>query len=97
ECFGLVCLEAMSAGRPVIGSKEGGMKEILEGNAGLLVNPNNYNEMANEIIGLLNNEALRQQLGANGRAKVLSEYNSDIIGQKMEAYYKRVIEKSKKK
>ncbi len=91
ENYGLVCAEAMAAGRAVIGTKEGGMKTMLENGAGIIVDPLDYKQLANYIISLLNNDELRMQYGKIARAKILSDYNNDIIGKKMEAHFYSVI------
>lgn len=92
ECFGLVCLEAMSAGRAVIGSNRGGMNGILDDGAGVLVNPHNIKAMEEAIINLLGNESLRWELGEKARLKVSSVFNTSLIGQQMEAHYHRTVE-----
>lgn len=91
ECFGLVCLEAMSAARPVIGSSEGGMKDILSEGAGLLVDPHSIKDMANAVMTLLGDEKLRRQYGNAGREKVLRCYNAGIIGKEIEDHYLGII------
>ncbi|MBS1927020.1 MAG: glycosyltransferase family 4 protein [Chitinophagaceae bacterium] len=91
EAFGLVCLEAMSAGRMVIGSKNGGMSEILSGDAGMLIDPENYREIATQICRGIENEDLRYELGERGRAKAQNNYSSHIIGPAMESYYQKII------
>ena len=93
ENFPLVCLEAMSAGRAIIGSKQGGMKEMLSEGAGILIDPLDIHEMTDAVLQLLNNQQLRQELGATARQKLLSNYNSDIIGEKMEQHFIKVISK----
>ena len=96
ECFGLVCLEAMSAGRAVVGSKEGGMNDILSNGAGMLVDPFNVKQMAAAVIRLLDDDKLRCQYGNAGRAKVLSTFNRNLIGEQMEAYYHATIANAEK-
>lgn len=92
ENFPYVCLEAMAAGRGVIGSRQGGMPEMLDGgSAGLLVHPDNPREMAAALVRLLNAPEERQRFGAAARARVLAEYNADRIGALMEASYARAI------
>ncbi|PSN14666.1 glycosyltransferase family 1 protein [filamentous cyanobacterium CCT1] len=92
ESFGLVCLEAMAAGRGVIGSRAGGMAEIItSGEVGRLVPPERPDTIAAAILELLHNPELRQQLGCQARQQVLIEYSSDRIGQLQEASYERAI------
>ena len=96
ECFGLVCLEAMSAGRAVIGSNRGGMNGILDNGAGVLVNPHNIRAIEEAIINLLDNESLRWELGEKARLKVSSTFNAALISRQMEAHYQRTIENAQK-
>jgi glycosyltransferase involved in cell wall biosynthesis len=75
EGFGLVALEALACGVPVVASKVGGLSEIVEhGKSGILVAPNDPRALADALIGLLTNEPLRRQLaaGARERAKAFS-------------------------
>jgi glycosyltransferase involved in cell wall biosynthesis/O-antigen/teichoic acid export membrane protein len=70
ESFGLVALEAMAAGVPVVASRIGGLPEVLgEGAeaAGLLVPPGDARALAQALHGLLRDAAWRQRLGAIGR------------------------------
>jgi glycogen synthase len=92
ENFPNVCLEAMSAGRAVIGSNAGGMREMLADSAGLLVAPGNPLEIAHGIIKLLNDNNLRYLLGHKARERVLNSYNAEVIGKSMEHCYRKVID-----
>jgi glycogen(starch) synthase len=92
ENFPNVCLEAMSAGRAIVGSNQGGMVDMLQRpQAGILVNPMNPNKIAQAVINLLNNSELRVALGKAARNKALSAYNSEIIGAMMEKLYSQLI------
>lgn len=88
ENFPNVCLEAMAAGRSIIGSSAGGMAEMLDGGkAGLLVNPEAPDEIAAAILKLLRNPAERMRLGKLARDRVLAEYNGEKIGALLEHSY----------
>ena len=91
ENFPLVCLEAMSAGRPIIGSTQGGMSELLDNEAGILIDPLNVNQMGESICKLLSNVSLRNKLGTVARKKVLANYNSEIIGKRLEEHFQNTI------
>jgi glycogen synthase len=92
ENFPNTCLEAMSAARGVIGSRAGGMRQMLDdGAAGVLVSPNSPPELAKSIIGLIDNPKRRIELGIRARARVLSEYNAQHIGKLQEESYARAI------
>lgn len=94
ENFPNVCLEAMSAGRAIIGSKNGGMKDMLEkSNSGILINPYKPKEISAAIITLIKNKDLRFRLGKNARKVVLEKYNQEVIGNLMEDFYFEAINK----
>ncbi|MEH2177365.1 glycosyltransferase [Nostoc sp.] len=78
ESFGLVPLEVMVHGKPVIGAKAGAIPEVVvEGECGLLFEPDNYQELAQKILILVKDDNLRYQLGkgAKQRVEVLSGRN----------------------
>jgi glycosyltransferase involved in cell wall biosynthesis len=71
EAFGLVALEALSCGTPVVASRVGGLPEIVsDGECGLLVPPGNPDELAQALLTLLINEPLSRRfaLAARNRA-----------------------------
>lgn len=93
ENFPYTCLEAMSAGRGIVASKNGGMKDMLEDSkSGILVDPSKPAQIANALILLIDNKSLRKEIGANGRKKVLSSYSQDVIGQLVEQNYRNTAE-----
>lgn len=92
ENFPNTCLEAMSAARGIVASKNGGMKDMLEDcDGGILIDPLNHVEIADALILLINNKALTKEKGINARAKILSAYNSEVIGSLMEQRYRGLI------
>ena len=91
EMFGIVNLEAMVCGLPVISSKLGGIPEIVKnGKNGLLVPPSNVDALSNATVYLLENENLRRRMGKLG-AKIASEYSWNRIAERMEKIYKEVL------
>ncbi|MEO0095245.1 MAG: glycosyltransferase family 4 protein [candidate division WOR-3 bacterium] len=67
EAFGRVTVESMLMGKPVIGTKSGGTKEIIHENFnGYFYTPGNYIELAQKIEYLINNPEVRKQMGENG-------------------------------
>ena len=94
ENFPNVCLEAMSAARGIVGSRAGGMAEMLDaGRAGRLVSPHRPAEIARSVTDLLDAPDLRTQLGREARERVLTEYSAERIGRLQEACYGRAIER----
>lgn len=96
ESFGYVCLEGMAAGRGIVGSRAGGMAEMLHSqDTGRLVPPRSPQSIAKEVIELLENPDLRMRLGHAARSRVLAEYNFDKIGALQEDSYKLAISRRK--
>jgi len=69
EPFGLVFVEALWAGRPVISSRLGGASEIVDESCGLLVNPGDAKGLAESLQRLIASPTLRQHLGRGGPAR----------------------------
>ena len=97
ENFPNVCLEAMCAGRGIVGSSAGGMAELLDqGTVGKLVPPKSPQSIAKAVIELLENPEERMRLGKLARERVLSEYNLERIGALQEASYLRAMKRRKR-
>ena len=76
EGFAIAYVEAMGFGKPVIGGRSSGTLEAIDhGETGLLVNPNDVEEIADAIICLLKNPDEARRLGENGRRRVENELN----------------------
>ena len=72
EGFGIIFLEAMAAGIPVVTTDVAGNKEIIEnGKNGLLVRPRNEKEVARATIKLLGSSSLRRKIMKNNLKKVV--------------------------
>ena len=79
EAFGIVLLEAMASGLPVIASNLAGVKNLIKnGINGFLIEPNNINDLVDKINLLLNSEEVKK-VGAKGRKIVESKYNKEKI------------------
>ncbi len=84
EGYGLVFLEANAYGKPVIGSRIGGIPEaIVDGVTGRLVEPSNVEETAEALIALLKDGALAGRLGAQGRERLLSDPGVEARAKKI--------------
>jgi spore coat protein SA len=95
ESFGMALVEAMERGIPVIGTKVGGMPEIIvTETTGFLVEPGDVQALANAIIQLFSDDRLREQLGNAARTRVVQKFSWDRITQNIiEAYESSVSDK----
>ncbi|MFH2138506.1 MAG: glycosyltransferase family 4 protein [Candidatus Omnitrophota bacterium] len=85
ESFGIVYLEANACGKPVIAGKSGGVDDaVIDGVTGILVNPDDIDEISQAILCLLKDEKYAKELGENGRQRVEKEMNWNIAGNKIE-------------
>jgi len=100
EPFGIVTLEAMSMEKPVVVGARGvsGMREIVIPNGpeqcGFHINPNDPKDIAWGIVNAIKDPAKKEQLGKNGRKRVLENFTWDIIAKKTIKLYEEVIEKT---
>ncbi|WP_405293839.1 glycosyltransferase family 4 protein [Methanobrevibacter sp.] len=78
ESFGLVLIEALACGKPVIGSDVGGISEIINDNVGMLVNPNKISSIAKAVDTIVNDENLRGIFSMNARNRALDFSEVDI-------------------
>jgi len=92
ESFGLSALEAMSCGVPVVGSRIGGLPEVIaHEETGYLCDPNDVPCMVAIVLGLLKNEELRRGIGRAARERAVREFNRDLIVARYLAAYERLL------
>ncbi len=97
ESFGMVLIEAMAAGKPVVASAIPGYTEVVKSGAeGLLVPPGDPQALARAIIHLLQNPQLRITMGEMGKRKA-SRYSWRQIASEVLEYYKEAAERSGKR
>jgi glycosyltransferase involved in cell wall biosynthesis len=83
EAFGLVNMESMSVGTPVIASQVDGIREIIrESVDGFLVPPGDPRALAEALGRLLADQPLREQLGRNARQRFLDHYEDSVVLRK---------------
>ena len=91
EGLGTSLLDAMAAAKPVVATTVGGIPEVIvEGETGFLVPPRDHEAMADAIVRLLNDEALRVRMGRAGRARAASRFSAERMVQDTLRAYQRV-------
>ena len=92
ESFGLVAVEALACGAPVVASRAGGLRfTIDEGSTGVLVKPQSASALASGIESILNDDRLRAAMAANARPSV-ERYDWSNIAQQVIHVYRRLAE-----
>lgn len=94
EGLGLSLAEALAAGKAAVASNVGGVSSLIKDNhTGLLVSPRDSEALAGGISVLLNDPSLRKRLGANGQRFVESDFNINVMADKVEGVYKGLVDK----
>ena len=92
EAFGIVLLEAMACGKPVIASNLPGVHSVVsDGKDGLLVRPGSVADLAEKLQTLLDDPQRRQEMGEQGRAKVETKYAWPKIIPRLVEVYEEVV------
>ncbi|MFC1984778.1 glycosyltransferase family 4 protein [Chloroflexota bacterium] len=95
ESFGIVLLEAMAVGTPIVATNIGGYASVIShGEDGLLVPPKDDKRLAQTLISLLNDETLRQQMGAKGKVTA-RKYRWEDVARRVFDYYVRVLNETR--
>ena len=92
EGLGVAALKAAAAGVPVVGFAAGGMVEAVEdGRTGLLVEPGNSEQLADALLRLCEDPALRRRLGTAGRERMQKEFSIATMVQRHIQLYESVL------
>jgi len=92
ESFGMVLLEAMATGKPIVASDIPGYAGLIShGVEGLLVKPTDEKALASALLSLLQDKAMRDRMGEKGKLKA-KDYSWEVVAQKVMSYYQRLLE-----
>ena len=93
ELLGLVALEAMASGTPVIASRTGGLPEIIkDGCTGYLVPPGDVAALRAKIVQVLGDPTAAARLGSNARKRVIAELTWDRCAERCLVAYRQLLE-----
>lgn len=97
EGFGYVAAEAMACGVPLVATRAGGLAEIVEDHqSGVLVEPDSADQLAQAIVTIANDQEFAAQVGAAGRRRIIDQFASASIAQRMADVYREVISSNEK-
>ncbi|MCB2205489.1 glycosyltransferase family 4 protein [bacterium] len=92
EATSISGLEAMASGLPLVGTRVGGIPEIIEdGESGILVDPRSPEQLAEQFVRLLQDDALRQRLGEGARSRVEQVFAWPEIARRTVDVYEKAI------
>jgi glycosyltransferase involved in cell wall biosynthesis len=92
EAFGMVLIEAMAAGKPLIGTTVGGIPEIVEdGVSGILVPPHEPEGLARAISRYIDDQEFSTKVAREGKRVVQSRFSDEAMGNRFEAMLKALI------
>lgn len=82
-------MEAMAYGIPVVSTRTGGIPELLDEGAGMLVAPANVTALAEALSRLIRNQAERNELGQAGRKAVMEHFDIERVVDRLEALWQQ--------
>ncbi|MEM1903448.1 MAG: glycosyltransferase family 4 protein, partial [Pyrobaculum sp.] len=93
EGFPVAVMEALATGKPVIGSKTGGIPmQIIEGHNGFLIEPGDYEQLAERLLRLIDDEKLRNAMGNNSRKLAVERFSWWSIAKAYLEVYQEVLQ-----
>lgn len=94
EGMGRVLLEAMAMEKPVVGTRVGGIPDLIEeGLNGYLVDPGNERELASALLSILNDRGLATQMGKAGRKKMTDRFSAGMMVRSIEMVYSELLKR----
>ncbi|MFH1383269.1 MAG: glycosyltransferase family 4 protein [Chloroflexota bacterium] len=95
ESFGIILLEAMALGKPIVASNiEGYASVVTHGSEGLLVPPRDSHQLAQTLISLMKDTTLQRQMGERAKLKV-EEYGWERVARRIFDFYTQVLNETR--
>lgn len=92
EPFGLVVLEAMAFKKPLVGSRAGGVREIVvEGTSGMLFTPGDADDLARALRVLLSDQEAAARMGERGYDRLIAEFTLPMHIRRIQAVYAKLL------
>ena len=92
EPFGMVMIEAMACGTPVVATRRGSVPEVVaHGETGLLSAPWDIPALAKNIVRLLEDPELARRMGQSGRERVLTHFNPQRMAEEAGRAYETIV------
>ena len=95
EGFPKVVIEAMACSKPVVVTRRSGAEELVdEGKSGFLVDYGSADQLADEIIKVLGDEAMGRRMGEYGRQRVERDFTWDMVASRVGATYDEIFQRA---
>jgi glycosyltransferase involved in cell wall biosynthesis len=94
EGMGRVLLEAMAMEKPVVGTRVGGIPDLIEQDLnGYLVSPGSERELASAVLKILNDKGLAARMGQAGRRKMTDRFSAESMVRSIERLYSELLKR----
>jgi glycosyltransferase involved in cell wall biosynthesis len=89
EQFGMVFLEAMASGLPIISYDSGSIREVV-GSTGLLSRENDLKSLSSDLERLVSSPKMRVELGKKARKRAVSKFSVNVVANRIDRVYRRL-------
>jgi glycosyltransferase involved in cell wall biosynthesis len=94
EGLGVALIEAISQGLALVGTRIGGIPEVIENNVnGILIPPGNSKSLAEALDRLIENQNLRDEMGKQGKRIYKEKFSGNIMLHKIESLYNQLLDR----
>jgi rhamnosyl/mannosyltransferase len=95
EAFGIVQLEAMACGKPVVSTEVGTATSVVNvhGKTGLVVPPRDERALSDALNRLIEDRSLAEEMGRNAKEHVRKRYDNDIAAERVYKLYRDILDR----